>query len=604
MDNYQGKKTLWDISELSEEKQILVRQAKEAIEAGRNPSVVAKMLSKHGVDSGYLHLYNQTKDKRLAFIKESDEASEQKRLEQERRKEGKKKRHNERKSERTKKCAVWREKYNRVVGVNVVLAVGGLCSVILAIITVSLIGPICTISLFGLPSSFAMALILKKDKKNIFFLIILSLVISICFDYFFGWQERIEYHQKFTEGWSWYADIPGYLASVNNIKFHFFPIYYGFLAVIALQRLSFQKNILGFSCGLVGGLVLSFGILLMEQVWVYEKPTTVQWITSLIILSFTSIIAAICCGNLLYRVDQNKKSKWRLGIMVIVITIIGAYGVLLSGRYYTMYRHEQRLAKHQRNIDTYNLKLSKAKSIPEMIKIPGGSFFMGCVSGIECLNDEKVHKVTVDSFYMSKYEVTFAQWYYCVHDGGCSHYPDDGYWDRIERGDLPVGDISWNDTQEYISWLSKKTGKHYRLPTEAEWEYAARAGTKTPFAFGDCLSANDANINGEWSFSDCLTSEIYREKTIKVGSFKPNSFGLYDMHGNVAEWVHDWYDSNYYKNSTANNPKGPASGKKRIHRGGAIYLLAGANYCRSAFRHQHTPDYRSDSVGFRLVMQY
>ena len=128
-----------------------------------------------------------------------------------------------------------------------------------------------------------------------------------------------------------------------------------------------------------------------------------------------------------------------------------------------------------------------------MVKIPGGTFRMGCVSGKDCNSDEKpVHRVTVSSFYMSKYEVTFEQWDACYADGGCSHYPKSEGWGR---GNRPVINILWNDAQQFIKWLSKKTGQTWRLPTEAEWEYAARAGTTTRYSWGNSIGRNKANCS-------------------------------------------------------------------------------------------------------------
>ncbi len=260
-------------------------------------------------------------------------------------------------------------------------------------------------------------------------------------------------------------------------------------------------------------------------------------------------------------------------------------------------------------LQTVSLKLAKRPSaafrkhiqqildsgayVPEMVKIPGGSFRMGCLSGgKECFNDEKpAHRVTLSPFYMGKYEVTFDQWDACVADGGCSHDPDDEGWGRGKR---PVINVSWNDVQEYIRWLNQKTGQHYRLPTEAEWEYAARAGTTTRYSWGDEIGKNNANCDG-------CGSQWDNKKTAPVGSFAPNPWGLYDMHGNVWEWVQDWYDENYYRHNPAKDPKGPATGRNRVNRGGSWLSVAGV--LRSAGRSLNSPGHRYDGLGFRLVRQ-
>ena len=137
------------------------------------------------------------------------------------------------------------------------------------------------------------------------------------------------------------------------------------------------------------------------------------------------------------------------------------------------------------------------------------------------------------SFAVGKFEVTFAEWDACVSAGGCSHRPETEW----GRGKQPVMRVSWDDTQQYVGWLSRHTGKTYRLLTEAEWEYAARAWTTTRYAFGDTISKSQAQFSeGTWGSAG---------KTVAVGSFRPNAFGLYDMHGNVWEWVQDCWNDSY-----------------------------------------------------------
>ena len=160
----------------------------------------------------------------------------------------------------------------------------------------------------------------------------------------------------------------------------------------------------------------------------------------------------------------------------------------------------------------------------------------------------------------------------------------------------PVETVSWNDVQEFINQLNKKDrGRNYRLPTEAEWEYAARAGTNSPFAFGNCLSTNDANYDGNYPLTGCSKGK-YRKKALPVGSLRKNAWGLYDMHGNVWEWCQDWKGN--YSNRDIIDPTGPTAGSDRVIRGGGWY--DGASGCRSAIRDGVGPEGRSDCLGFRL----
>ena len=175
---------------------------------------------------------------------------------------------------------------------------------------------------------------------------------------------------------------------------------------------------------------------------------------------------------------------------------------------------------------------------PRMVVIPAGEFTMG--SPPSDMEAEAQHRVTIAyPFAVSKFEITFDEWDACKNGAGCGGYrPDDQGWGRGKR---PVIDVSWENAKSYVNWLSQKTGKHYRLLSESEWEYADRAGTTTRFSFGDALSPSQANYNGSDDGSG--PSDLNRQKTMPVGSFRPNAFGLYDMHGNAWEWVEDcWHD--------------------------------------------------------------
>ncbi len=244
-------------------------------------------------------------------------------------------------------------------------------------------------------------------------------------------------------------------------------------------------------------------------------------------------------------------------------------------------------------------------AVPEMVVIPVGRFRMGCVSGKDCSPDEvPVHEVTIDQpFAMSKYEVTFAQWDACVVDGGCGGYkPSDQGWGR---GNRPVINVSWKDATGYAEWLSRKTGKRYRLPSEAEWEYAARSGSTTKYHFGDdesqlCRYANHRDRSTNLSFSNESCSDGVGERTAEVGSYQPNSFGLYDMHGNVWEWVQDCYNWSYAGAPSDGSAWISGDCDGRVLRGGSHYVEP--IYLRSRWRSAASIDGDGDfEIGFRVV---
>ena len=225
----------------------------------------------------------------------------------------------------------------------------------------------------------------------------------------------------------------------------------------------------------------------------------------------------------------------------------------------------------------------------EWVSIPAGTFTMGSPSyETDRGSDEgPQHSVSLSGFKMSKYEVTFAQYdAFCAATG--RQKPDDNGWGR---GNRPVINIDWSDATAFAQWMG------CRLPTEAEWEYACRAGTTSPFNTGSCLGSSQANYDGNYPYSTCGKG-TYLEKTMPVGSYAPNAWGLYDMHGNVWEWCSDWYGD--YSSSPQTNPKGPSSGSDRVLRGGSWYDFGG--YCRSANRNGGEPSYRGNDIGFRLVV--
>ena len=209
---------------------------------------------------------------------------------------------------------------------------------------------------------------------------------------------------------------------------------------------------------------------------------------------------------------------------------------------------------------------------PEMVVVPAGSFAMGSPA------DEKLrmrregprHRVTIASpFAVGRYEVMFAEWDACLADGGCDgHRPFDWYWGRDRR---PVTNVSWEDAKAYVHWLTHKTGRLYRLLSEAEWEYAARAGTTGPYHFGATISTDLANYNGSyWRHSD--RPNAYRGRTVPVGSFPPNAFGLHEVHGNLWEWVEDCRHKSY-RGAPTDGSAWIAGGRcsSRVLRGGSWY---------------------------------
>jgi len=238
----------------------------------------------------------------------------------------------------------------------------------------------------------------------------------------------------------------------------------------------------------------------------------------------------------------------------------------------------------------------------DMGKIPGGSFKMGAVKGEEGASSDEFpqHLVTVKEFWMGKFVVTQEQWktiallpqIRTVLKESPAHF---------KGPNLPVESISWDEAKEFCDRLSKKTGKIFGLPTEAQWEYACRAGTTTPFHFGETIATNVANFNGDYTYGKALKS-TYRAKTIAVDSFDPNAFGLHNMHGNVWEWCLDSWYSHYDGAPTdgsvwdASNDSGS---KSRLMRGGSWGI--NPNDCRSAYRVSNDPAIQSYFIGFRVV---
>ena len=231
--------------------------------------------------------------------------------------------------------------------------------------------------------------------------------------------------------------------------------------------------------------------------------------------------------------------------------------------------------KQEKDAKAKQMELVKLSIEKEMVLIPAGTFMMGSPESEEGRRyGETQHEVTLTNpFYMGKYEVTQEQWESVM--GSNPSYN--------KGAKLPVTDVSWNGCKKFIKKLNGITKGKYRLPTEAEWEYACRAGTTTAYSYGDSLTKADANIDGN--------------STKEVGSYKPNAFGLYDMHGNVWEWCEDWYGS--LQDGEVTDPKGPATGERRVLRGGSFltYELDARSFVRGGL----SPTNRDFGNGFRLA---
>jgi formylglycine-generating enzyme required for sulfatase activity len=269
-----------------------------------------------------------------------------------------------------------------------------------------------------------------------------------------------------------------------------------------------------------------------------------------------------------------------LGI-AMVLGLVGALTVVIGCSKANQMELEKSKVKEAKTKELEEMKRKFAAEVIEAIEnemalIPAGKFKMGSPESEKGRdNDEMQHEVTLTNpFYMGKYEVTQEQW-----EAVMGNDPS-----RTKGAKFPVTDVTWNDCQDFIKKLNAKTSGGYRLPTESEWEYACRVGTTTAYSFGESLTKSEANIAGD---------------SIKaVGSYKPNAFGLYDMHGNVFEWCNDWYGS--LQASEVTDPMGAAKGENRVFRG--VPFVYNGSQARSSDRDFGAPSNRySGFGGFRLA---
>jgi formylglycine-generating enzyme required for sulfatase activity len=277
-------------------------------------------------------------------------------------------------------------------------------------------------------------------------------------------------------------------------------------------------------------------------------------------------------------------------------------------------------------------KMGSGESAEETAAFWNKNYDLDSSMAVFCKDEHPQHRVRITNpFFLGTYHVTRGQFRQFVNDSGYKTDAEKGEkpggwgWDPVkkrfgfnekyswrdagfEQTDAhPVVNVSWNDAVAFCKWLSKKEGKTYRLPTEAEWEYACRAGTTTRYYSGDdpetlAKVANVADATFKATLPDWIGTLKASDGYVfaaPVGQFKPNSFGLYDMHGNAWQWCADWYDKDYYGKSPVVDPKGPDTGTVRVLRGGSWH--DGSIYVRSAVRDRNSPDYRDYNSGFRVA---
>ncbi|MBO1051454.1 MAG: SUMF1/EgtB/PvdO family nonheme iron enzyme [Dolichospermum sp. DET73] len=291
--------------------------------------------------------------------------------------------------------------------------------------------------------------------------------------------------------------------------------------------------------------------------------------------------------------EEKNKSPYQLKIFQFQTAQISLTSALLG------FVKKPEINRIPKNAEYFTQNLPDGVTL-EMVAIPGGTFIMGSPENEEFRSSDESpqHQVTVPSFFMGKYPVTQKQWRAVAALGkvNIDLKSDPSYF----KGDnLPVECVSWNDAREFCARLSRMANKTYRLPSEAEWEYACRGGTTTPFYCGETISTDLANYDGNYTYGQGQKGQ-YREKTTEVGIFPANPFGLYDMCGNVWEWCEDGWHENYINPPIDGSAWTSLSSKHKMLRGGSWDYSP--SDCRSAYRYNDSPDYRNSNYGFRLVV--
>ena len=262
-------------------------------------------------------------------------------------------------------------------------------------------------------------------------------------------------------------------------------------------------------------------------------------------------------------------------------------------------RQAEAEAERQRRERQPGARLRDCETCPQLVVVPLGSFMMGSPDSEwgRFNNEGPQRRVTIaEPFAVSVYEVTFGEWDACVNEGGCNGYQPHG--EGWGRGGRPVINVSWDDARAYVKWLSQRTGKRYRLLSESEWEYVARAGTMEPFHTGATISADQANYDSSYTYVSGQKGR-YRGRTVQVGTFSPNAFGLHEVHGNVWEWTQDCWNEDYTGAPADNRAWETGECEQRVLRGGSWgdvpWLL------RSADRGKNEPGIRDPKIGFRIA---
>ena len=256
-------------------------------------------------------------------------------------------------------------------------------------------------------------------------------------------------------------------------------------------------------------------------------------------------------------------------------------------------------ADRQRREGQPGTRIRDCEACPDLVVVPAGSFMMGSPASEwgRFNNEGPQRRVTIaEPVAVGVYEVTFREWDACVSEGGCNGYRPDGWgWGR---GGRPVINVSWDDARAYVKWLSQRTGKHYRLLSESEWEYVARAGTTGPFHTGSTISSDQANYDSSYTYGSGQKGR-YRGQTVQVGTLAPNAFGLHEVHGNVWEWTQDCWNDSYTGAPTDSRAWETGECERRVLRGGSWgdvpWLL------RSADRGKNDSSIRDLKIGFRIA---